>query len=534
MMRIETITLLGPEILLIGSAFLAIVGGAFWPSRTAWNLLGAISILLATVLAANSAHAFWIRSGVSQEGPLLIDALGITFRWMALLVGFLLMLLVSGRAAVQRGGETPGLMLILIAGLSLVAWVGNGILLFLALELISIPTYVLLFTGRSSRGSAEATVKYFLLSLLASALFLMGWTLLYGITGSFEFRVIADRLGGGGLDRWPRMGFLAFGLILGGLGFKLAAFPFHFYAPDVYQGTTHANAGVLAVVPKIAGLIALIRVLSFGFLESLVVGWPLLLFLAVITMTVGNVSALWQGKLRRILAYSSIAHAGYLLMGVTVALAAGETHGEHPFDGMSAALLYLVMYTVGSLGCFAALCELEGTGTEGSGREVATLEQLHGMGSRRPWIAGCLAISLFSLAGIPPFAGFWGKLGLFSATVNVSQAAEQSRTSGAFGVLAVAAALNAAIAAAYYLRIIAALYFFPSAGVDGARTARAKPSPAAFVAITAALVAVIMGVLPGPLWNHFQGVGESLGNSRATSAEAISRGVPVATPNPLR
>ncbi len=239
-------------------------------------------------------------------------------------------------------------------------------------------------------------------------------------------------------------------LVVGGLGFKIAAVPFHFYAPDVYQGTTNTNAGLLAVVPKIAGIVALVRLVSTTLPPDTAIGWQLALVLAIITMTVGNVCALWQRNIRRLLAYSSIAHAGYMLIGFAVGLAAPE------LGGIAAMLFYLAVYALASLGTFAALTYLSS-----QQHEVSDMGELSGLSRAHPWIAGAIAVCMFSMAGIPPLAGFWGKLALFSGAIRLA-VADAGSISTWFLLLAIVAALNAATAAAYYLRVIGAMYFRPA------------------------------------------------------------------------
>jgi NADH-quinone oxidoreductase subunit N len=250
--------------------------------------------------------------------------------------------------------------------------------------------------------------------------------------------------------------------VLAGLGFRLAAVPYHFYAPDVYQGVNHANAGLLSVVPKIAGLVALVRLtlLTLPGLES--VGWKIALVVSILTMTLGNLVALWQTRLRRLLAYSSIAHAGYLLIGLAVAFAGAEeaaagAAGASAVEGLTAALFYLATYALATTGAFAVLAYLGR-----AGREIETVEELAGVGWSQPWAGLCLAVCMFSLTGIPPLAGFWGKLALFMGPVQLASDPGAAPLRPYFFLLAVAGVLNAAVAAAYYLRIVAVSYFRPS------------------------------------------------------------------------
>jgi NADH-quinone oxidoreductase subunit N len=273
----------------------------------------------------------------------------------------------------------------------------------------------------------------------------------------------------------------------------MAAAPFHFYAPDVYQGTTSINAGILAVVPKLAGLIALIRFTLALPPDQFALAWQLLVVLSLVTMTVGNVSALWQTNVRRLLAFSSIAHSGYMLIGVAVALAAAR-QGDSASGGVAAALFYVVVYALASFGSFAALAWLGA-----SDRDVNELDELSGLSRSQPLAAAALAVFLFSLAGIPPLAGFWGKLALFGSAVRL--ASGDPSTATWFVVLAIAGALNAAIAAAYYLRFIAALYFYD----EPAEPAPARGGGGAMAATLVALALVLLtGFFPNLLAGQTQ------------------------------
>jgi len=368
----------------------------------------------------------------------------------------------------------------------------------LGLELISIPTYALLFIGKPGRASAEATAKYFYLSILSSALLLYGFSFLYGLAGTTVLYgngtvpgirdVLLQPQEGGLMALAP----LAMILIVAGLGFKMAAVPFHFYAPDVYEGTTNVNAGLLAVLPKIAGAMALIRILVITLPMLAPFTWQLVLVIAVLTMTIGNVCALWQTNIRRMMAYSSIAHAGYMLIGLAAALGTASlpvSDLQSGAGGVSALTLYLIVYTFGSLGVFAVLAHLST-----NDREVSTLDELSGLSKSRPVAAALIALFMFSLAGIPPLAGFWGKLSLFSSAISVSTyAGGATQGQGAwFIALAVVGALNAAIAAAYYLRVVAALYFKPST----APLAGEGSIGGLGAAVICAVAVVVVGVLP--------------------------------------
>ncbi len=298
-------------------------------------------------------------------------------------------------------------------------------------------------------------------------------------------------------------------LIFAGLGFKLAAVPFHFYAPDVYQGTTNGNAGVLAALPKIAAIVALVRIAVVAMPGAEAYGWRLALILALVTMTLGNVLALWQDNVRRLLAYSSIAHGGYMLIGLAVAFATvGGAVSVQRLDGVAAAMFYLTVYVVATTGTFAALAYL-GRGE----RQIDGVDELAGLGRTHPMAALALSTFMFSLAGIPPLAGFWGKFTLFSSALAVDAAGQDpSPLRLWFLGLAVAGVVNAAIAAAYYLRIVAVMYFRAPLA-----TPRAQGGLGAGLAMLAcAVLIVILGVMPDPL---LRGANLASESARAPSQE---------------
>ena len=466
---LQTVTCLWPELALVLLACCLYVGSSVRPSRAWWAAFSLASYAVVAGMLLWREAGYW-NSGPGggkafATGPILVDYLGYVFRCLALMLGALFTMTVSRTARRELAGEYLGTLMLLVAGLMLVARANDLVLLFVSLELVSIPTYVLLYLGRRDRATWEATVKYFFLSILASALFLYGASFLYGLTGTTAIIGVGNQAGIGqvaasrpvelAMGRSLPWGVLAFVLIFAGLGFKIAAVPFHFYAPDVYQGANNPNAGLLSVAPKVAGILAIVRLLVAAFPLAAGLAWQLSLVLALLTMTIGNVCALWQSNIRRLMAYSSVAHAGYLLIGFAVAFMASE-EGVARDGGVAAVLFYLFVYAIATLGVFAALTYLGG-----EDREVDTVEELSGLGRSEPMAAAVLAVCLFSLAGIPPLAGFWGKLALFLGAIRTAGGVE-SPVSAWFAVLAVGAALNAAIAAAYYLRVIAAMYFRPA------------------------------------------------------------------------
>ena len=500
-----TLLYLVPEIVLVLTATGIYVVGAFGAARQDWSWMAQCGIGLAAYSLYRQASVF----GDSLTGPLVIDQLAFFIRWLALGVAVLLVLLTARSARDDQGPETTGSVLLVIAGVMLSASAADLVLLFLSLELISIPTYVLLYIARRDASGQESAVKYFFLSILSSAVLLYGLSFLYGVGGSTHLGEIRAALQASSEMAWQAaagpgaisLAHVALVLIVGGLAFKIAAVPFHFYAADVYQGTTHANAGLLAVAPKIAGVVVLVRNVVAAMPGNEAFAWKLLLVMSMVTMTLGNVVALWQNNIRRMLAYSSIAHAGYLLIGLAVGLA--STAQPIGYDGLAATMLYLSVYSLATIGAFSALSCLGKYGPA-DGR----LDALDGLTRSQPIIAAAMAVFMFSLAGIPPLAGFWGKLTLLGGALDVFLTPGHLTPGDPdlrrwFLVLAITGAINAAIAAAYYLRVIAVMYFRPAKAA-----APLVGSAGAWTAMLLCAVGVIaIGAYPGPL------IGQS---SRAT------------------
>ncbi len=506
----DTIRVLWPELILLLMASWIYLGGTIHPSRRLWSFLAVAAYAVAGWVIYTREGSYWRQEDAVSflTGPVLVDILGYRVRSAVLVMGLLFTLVTSRGAARKLGPEVTATLMLLTAGLMVVARANDLVLMFLGLEMVSIPTYVLLYLGRRQRTTAEAAAKYFFLSILASALLLYGLSFLYGIAGTTTL-VSSSVAPSAGQDATSALTALALVLILAGLGFKMAAVPFHFYAPDVYQGVSHPNAALLAIAPKVAGVLAFGRVLVVGFPQGAELGWQLTLVLAVLTMTWGNVCALWQRNLRRMMAFSSIAHAGYLLIGLSVGFY-GAAHGFEG-NGMSSAILYLAVYALASLGTFSALAWFSDERAE-----LSTVESLAGLASTKPLAAGVLAVCMFSLAGIPPLAGFWGKLALFTAALRVATATDDATVTVWFSVLAVAAALNAAIAAAYYLRVVAMMYFRRSThrveAVGGL-------GPATSMVVCAVLL-VLIGVSPARLFEAAGAADRAARRSPAVTAPA--------------
>lgn len=513
----ETVYFLVPEIILVLAATLIYVGGAFLPARPGWGWLAASAILLASAALYEqglSEAGQLALSSRRSSGPLNVDLFSTTLRWAILGVALMFVMLAARWSEQGESSEFMGSLLLIGAGLMLVALAGDLVTLFVGLELVSIPTYVLLFLGGGAKG-LEAGTKYFFLSALSSALLLYGFSFLYGAAGSTDLDEIRGALAPAGPQAGPMAAFgsLALVLIFAGLGFRLAAVPFHFYAPDVYQGTSNPNAGLLAVVPKIAALVALVRVALVAMPALAPLGWQLSLACAMVTMTLGNVLALWQRNVRRLLAYSSIAHAGYMLIGVAAGFAAaGGATGSNAFDGIGATFFYLLVYAAATIGAFAALTYL--SGPKG---QVNTLDELAGLAERHPKTAAAIGVFMFSLTGLPPLAGFWGKLTLFTSALDVdARSSDSSSLWPWFLALAVVGAVNAAISAAYYLRVVGVMYFRPAT----VRLAARGGSGAGWATAACAVLVVGIGFFPGPLVERSNRASQAARNTLISPAQA--------------
>lgn len=504
----ELFSLLGPETVLAAVAILIYLGGAFVERPAIWRWAALAGLAFSAIMLLESPRE------AAATMPVAVDGLSAFARWLALGVG-LLLVLIAWRPLERDGTpEYHASLLLIVAGLMLVAVARDLVLLFVGLELVSIPTYVLLYLGRHSAASQEATAKYFFLSVLASAILLYGLSFLYGAAGSTSLPVIAERVGEastlGGFGLFAR---LALVMVIAGLGFRIAAVPFHFYAPDVFQGTSHGNAALLSVVPKIAGFVALARIAAAMLPGIQAYAWPAVAVLSALTMTLANLLALQQTNFRRLLAYSSIANAGYMLIGLAVFFAADRPETSY-WHGLGAMLFYLAVYAVATIGAFAAAVSLER-----GDRQLENIDELSGLawsgGIARPMLAGALALFMFSLAGLPPLAGFWGKLTIFGSSLSLTALTTNARPW--FVVLAILGVLNSAVAAAYYLRILGIVFFRPAPATTAGEHRVTAPY---LVSIACGLLVLAIGVYPSVWLEPAQRAGRELQGTIGTARAA--------------
>ncbi|MFL5328101.1 MAG: NADH-quinone oxidoreductase subunit N [Gemmataceae bacterium] len=447
-----------PEVVLVAAACIVFLGGAFHPRKATWCW-----VTLAAFAGAGYAlfaHRPDVTSLVPSVSALWTDHLAMFTGVTAIFGGIILLLASWDELPEEWAAEYAGCLLILSAGVGLIGAANELITLFLALEMVSIPTYVLLYLPRTGRPVQESAVKYFLLSIFSSALLLFGFSYLYGISGTTNLPAIHEALSHGDAFPISPLVLVAAVLVIAGLGFRITAVPFHFYAPDVYEGAANGPAALLAFAPKVAGFVALIRLLGLAgppayggsVMPNVLVSstqLPLLLWiLAAITMTVGNIVALWQDDAKRLLAYSGIAHSGYMLIGLAVA-PFQLLHADVAGGALAAMLFYLLAYGAMTIGAFSVL---QAVSTRD--RQVSKIDDLAGLNATHPTLALVMTLFLFSLIGIPLTGGFTGKLMLFFSALSA-----QAESHGTLlKVLALIAAINSAIGAYYYLRIVGVMY----------------------------------------------------------------------------
>lgn len=470
---------LAPELVLLLSA-LAVLG--LGVSNSECRKLPALVSLLGGLLAAGALVGIPV-DGQLLHGMVLLEPLGRFFKLVLLLLTMVAVVFAAESFPARHFAESLALILFSALGMLLLVSTENLLMIFLALELTSIPLYVLAAFNKESRASAEAGLKYFLIGSVSAAFMLYGLSLLYGAAGSTSLLAIAKA---------PADPLLIAGIILllGGFAFKVAAVPFQLWAPDVYEGAPTAAAALIASGSKVAAVFLLVKLLATGLPGMVgsagwgrfVPGWaPVLALMAAGSMLLGNVSALVQKNVKRLLAYSAIAHGGYLLLG----LAAGHP-GVFP-----AVLLYVVIYALTTAGAFGvvAIVEAQSGGSD--------LENFRGLSKRSPLLAFSLLVFLISLAGIPPLAGFFGKFYLFAAALQ----------NGSMLWLVVLALILNAVSLYYYLIVLKNAFVLPAQEiperVSGQRGSRVL---VALLAVAVLVLGIAPGLLLKPILNQQRAV----------------------------
>ena len=465
-----------PALIPAATAMLVMLADALLPGKNK-NWLAALA-LLGLALAAFFSIPLFGTDASAFNNSIVADNFSLGISLVILLAGVVTILLsIDYLEARQLDiGEYLALLLGSMSGMILMALANDLIVIFLGLELFSLPLYVLSAFWRTNDASLEAGMKYFLLGSFSSAFFLYGIALIYGATGATNLESINAATRNPAIAASPIF-LLGAGLLLVGFGFKVGLVPFQWWMPDVYEGAPTPITAFMSVATKAAAFAAFFRAFLIA-VPTDALNWQVVLaVIAVFTMTYGNIAALTQTNVKRMLAYSSIAHAGY----ITVALVAGGV------AGLTAALFYLAAYTVMNLGAFGGLIAL---GEQD--HERLTMDDLSGAARYKPWAAAAMAISLLSLAGFPPFAGFVGKFFVFSAAVNAG-----------YVWLAVIGVLNSLVSVYYYLGPIIKMYMnAPAAGWE--RAPQRTPAVLAFAIVVAVLLTIAMGLFPSEVLNFAQ------------------------------
>jgi NADH-quinone oxidoreductase subunit N len=450
-----------PEIILLVGGCAALLMGQAGRERLRRSIPTLVFFTILLAIAAVVARG-WHEAGLAEPpapavgSGLAYGALATFARNSALVLGVILTLVLWFQPKENERGEFWSMLLFSLLGVLLVGAANDLVILFLSLELVSIPTYILVALSRRNVRALEAGTKYFYLGALAAAINAYGFSLLYGVSGSASLPEVVNAVSRAlGRPGTLEYGIAATGVVLslGGLFFKIAAVPLHFYIADVYQGAASSVAGLLGFVPKFAGFLAIFKIMEVTghWTRQDPAVFTLLWIVAALSMVVGNTLALMQTNLKRMLAYSGVAHSGYMLVGVLIGPDAG--HGLLG-DGTAAVMYYVVIYGLANLGAFAVLSLLRV-----QGEPCETLRDVAGLLRRHPGLALILALTMLTLMGLPPTAGFWGKLSIFGGAL-------AGVATGAVGyerwltALVIIGMLNSALAAAYYLRAVAAVLLY--------------------------------------------------------------------------
>ncbi|MBA4371754.1 MAG: NADH-quinone oxidoreductase subunit N [Thermodesulfovibrio sp.] len=423
--------------------------------------------LLSIIAAAAVVYAMQGAQGIAFNGMFISDGYSMFFKLIFILNLILTVLISVKYIKIMRVnfGEYYSLILFSTLGMMIMASAGDLMVLYLGLELMALSTYILAGFIRYDMKSNEAALKYFLLGAFASAFLLYGTALVYGMTGTTDIRGIADYIARHGLVN-NQLLLLAMIFIAAAFSFKIAAVPFHMWAPDTYEGAPTSVTAYMSVGPKAAGFAVIGRVFLVAF-AGLKVEWSAILIpIAILTMGVGNIVALSQTNIKRMLAYSSIAHAGYALLGIIAGTA----------DGMASVMVYMLIYAFMNIGAFAVIIMLRSTDAKGD-----NISDYEGLAKTHPVAAALMLVFMFSLTGIPPTAGFMGKFYVFMSAIQAG-----------YTWVVIIAVIFSAISAYFYLRIVMMMYF-----KEPKETFEISSSPAIGLALAVALVGVLaIGVVP--------------------------------------
>ena len=444
---------IAPFLIVSGLAIGIVIIDMIWPRRNGIvmgaavvGLLAAIAVTLAAGPLPGGGGALPASGQAVFGGVYVTDQLTVFLNLLVMAIA-LLTILFAPDYLEPRGlplAEFTSTLLFAISGAMLLAGARDILVLFLGLELLVLPGYMLAGFAKRDGLSTEGAIKYFLLGSFSSAVLLFGLAFVFGYTGTTNITEIGQALAAysGDFTKLPIALALGLALVISGAGFKIAAVPFHYWTPDAYQGSPTPVTGYLSVGPKVAAFALLLRLFVDAFGPIAKDWWGIIAVLAVLTMTLGNLAALGQDNIKRMLAYSSIAHTGYIMVGVAVY--GGATNPDVQADAIQAVLFYLMAYSFMNLGAFACVTALQRR--PGVTSQISTFA---GLGRRAPMLGLALTLFMLSLVGIPPLAGFWGKALIIISTVEAGDW---------FVLLAVIMMLNATAAAFYYLRVVVTMY----------------------------------------------------------------------------
>jgi len=462
------ILLAAPELalLLLASTLLVVDTLSRDPRKQLTYWLAQASLALVIVLCIAN---FPAESVTAFHGHFVSDGLGAALK--AIIAGIAIAVFFYSWDYLQEHGLMRGEFFVLglfaVLGAMVMSSAGSLLTVFLGLELLSLSLYAMVAMHRESSIASEAAMKYFVLGALASGMLLYGMSMLYGVTGTLELGALSAAVAGGGA---PGL-LLSFGLVfvIVGIAFKLGAVPFHMWVPDVYEGSPTAVTLFISTAPKVAAFAMAIRLLVDG-LAPLSAEWAgMLVILSVLSMAAGNLIAIAQSNIKRMLAYSTIAHVGFLLLGILAARPAGY----------ASAMFYVIVYALMTLGAFGVVILLSRAGFEAD-----RLDDYAGLARRSPWFAFVMLIMMFSLAGVPPFVGFWGKWFVFKEAI-----------AAGYVWLALVAVVFSVIGAYYYLRVVKLMYFDEPAATEPVRSTGGLKA----VLSLNGLAVLILGLAPGVL-----------------------------------
>jgi NADH-quinone oxidoreductase subunit N len=459
-----------PVLIVAGWASLLLLIDLFIPKERGWITLALAALGLVAAIIALLAQ-FNIEAS-AFSGMIIVDGFASLLQLLFLVLG--LVAIAQAYDYLRRRGiarnEYYLLIMFSISGMMLMSSAGDLIVVFVSLELLSIPLYVLAGFARPDVASEESAMKYLLLGAFASGFVVYGIALIFGVTGTTQLAGVFENLRVAGTI--PTLALVGGGMIMVGLGFKVAAVPFHMWTPDVYQGAPTSVTSFMSVGAKAGGFAALLRIFIAAFPEAASAWGPLTMWISALTMAWGNIAAIAQSNIKRMLAYSSIAHAGYIFM----ALPAAGVIAVAP-EALRGALFYLVAYGITNLGAWGVVLALEKA--EGKGLEI---EDYAGLGARYPALALAMTVFMLSLTGVPPTIGFMGKFYLFRAAIDAE-----------LFWLAIVGVVTSLISAYYYLRVVVVMYM-----QEGQPERRSELLLDTTVVLTA-IATVLFGLLPGPL-----------------------------------